>query len=622
MIQTNTVTPLIDLFKVCPTTNEPASDYNDKALLVEGLKKGYVISPMCINKYTRAFLNTIHMKYNSTFYKTWGDVTSKDRLELFIDQIVHYFMVGCNVDYIPNVEPTEPEWTSYKLINYCDYEELYERCMGMLSSGVALKSDTVKHLTAYVIEYCKVYNETPDVDSVKNREAMVILCDSLGILPKDGTKLFAHIVYKATGLTMIVKNRETRKHIRRTAGNVDKLFMTLNEDQKVALAGVYNRYKELFIAFKTQFSRSTINKIGHLSKKYHKPMKRGFWETVLSTPPTVHQVRMWSVEAEKATNYKLIQVMQSIRERLLLAAQEGDNMYVVRNGKVFVKENNYQAIDPRYYWWEELYDLLKEQLVKNLSTKACKVKFPTDYTLVCPTSEKNFIGDVPMGTSCALGQDSVFGIYWQNDWGTRDFDLSFQDVRGCRIGWNADYYNDEKNVIFSGDIVNAPNGANEVLRFTSNEIPDGIVYVNRYRGDAGSKYRVFFGTADKDEFDKMPFGDGYCMVDPNKVSLEAEIQQGEASQEMVGLVMDGKFVFYSLSSSSGQIATAISRRDTKSTLIESMNESVKILRRKTNVFLPLKDILLEAGFKEVKKDYDLDLTQLSRDTLINLFDKE
>jgi hypothetical protein len=53
-----------------------------------------------------------------------------------------------------------------------------------------------------------------------------------------------------------------------------------------------------------------------------------------------------------------------------------------------------------------------------------------------------------------------------------------------------------------------------------------------------------------------------------------------------------------------------------------MNESVKILRRKTNVFLPLKDILIEAGFKEVKKDYDLDLTQLSRDTLINLFDKE
>jgi hypothetical protein len=90
--------------------------------------------------------------------------------------------------------------------------------------------------------------------------------------------------------------------------------------------------------------------------------------------------------------------------------------------------------------------------------------------------------------------------------------------------------------------------------------------------------------------------------------------------------MDGKFVFYTLSSSSGQIATAISFRGTRCNQPkcsrEAMEDSVKILRRKTNVFLPLKEILLEAGFKEVSKDYDLDLTQLSRDTLINLFDKE
>jgi hypothetical protein len=266
--------------------------------------------------------------------------------------------------------------------------------------------------------------------------------------------------------------------------------MSLNEDQRVALAGVYNRYKELFIAFKTQFSKSTINKIGHLSKKYHKPMKRGFWETVLFAEPTLEQLRRCREEVSKVTNYKLIQVMQSIRERLLLAAQEGDNMYIIRNGKVFVKENNYNAIDPRYSYWEDVYDICKEELIKNLSKKSCRVKFPTQYTLVCPTSEKNFIGDVPMGTSCVLGKDSVFGIYWQNDWGTRDFDLSFQDVNGCRIGWNSDYYNDDKNVIFSGDIVNAPRGANEVLRFTGDNIPNGVVYVNRDNNDLKDMRRM------------------------------------------------------------------------------------------------------------------------------------
>ena len=30
------------------------------------------------------------MQYNSTFYKTWNDVTSKSRLHLLVDQLVHY----------------------------------------------------------------------------------------------------------------------------------------------------------------------------------------------------------------------------------------------------------------------------------------------------------------------------------------------------------------------------------------------------------------------------------------------------------------------------------------------------------------------------------------------------
>lgn len=622
MIKISTITPLIEMFGVCPMTNDPSSDFKD--VLTDGLKKGYVVSPTCLNKYSKSFINSITMKYNSTFYQTWGDVTNKTRFEQFVDQIVHYFMAGSGLEYIPNVEPNEPEWTTYKLISGCTFDELYTKCMNMLSSGIALKSDSVRYITTYVIEYCKVFNETPDVDSIKNREAMVILCDSLGVLPKDGAKLFAHIVYKATGLTMIVKNRELRKLIRRKAGTVDKLFMSLNKEQKIALAGVYNRYKELFIAFKTQFSRSTINKIGHLSKKYHKPMKRGFWETVLFTEPTVHQVRLWSENAAKASNYKLVQVMQSIRERMLLAAQEGDNMYVIRNGKVFVKDNDYTAIDPRYYWWDELYDVLKEQLIKNLSAKACKVKFPTEFTLTCPTSEKNFIGNVPMGTSCSLGKDSVLGIYWQNDWGTKDFDLSYEDINGCRIGWNSRFCDYDDKIVFSGDIVNAPNGANEVIRFVG-DVPNGIVYVNRYNGDPGSKYRMFFGTANQEEYENMPFDNGYCMVDPNKVSLEAEITQGEMNQQMVGLIDEGKFVFYALSSGYSQIARAVTMRGYKKQLLPTQAmtaDAVKILRRKTKMFIPLKEILLAAGFKHSDKEFDIDLTQLNRDTLINLFDKE
>jgi hypothetical protein len=96
-------------------------------------------------------------------------------------------------------------------------------------------------------------------------------------------------------------------------------------------------------------------------------------------------------------------------------------------------------------------------------------------------------------------------------------------------------------------------------------------------------------------------------------------------QQMVGLIDEGKFVFYSLSSGYSQIARAVTMRGYKKQLLPTQAmtaDAVKILSRKTKMFIPLKDILLEAGFKHSDKEFDIDLTQLNRDTLINLFDKE
>ena len=94
-----------------------------------------------------------------------------------------------------------------------------------------------------------------------------------------------------------------------------------------------------------------------------------------------------------------------------------------------------------------------------------------------------------MGTNCILGKNSVVGIYWRNDWGSRDFDLSFTDVFNNKIAWNSAYYSDNKSVIYSGDITNAPDGANEIIYFKDDNVPNGIVSINRYSGEAGSEWR-------------------------------------------------------------------------------------------------------------------------------------
>jgi hypothetical protein len=633
------VTPLIEMFNMCPDgpTVMSGKQAARKNLFKKALSKGYLIDTNCLNEYAEAFIDSIDMQYNSTFYKTWEDVTNRTRRELLFDQILHYVttygtdfsLEGTGYEYIPNTNPEEPAWTTYKVIKACTFEDLYNKCMSMICSGIALKSETVKVLTNYIIAYVNepANKVVLDVDSIKNREALVILCDVLGVLPKDGSKLFAHIMYKATGQTMIIKNREMRKRIENsvagwTRNSATEIIKHLNKEQMIALASVFNRYKELFLAFKHNDDLAPIiNKIGRLSKKYHKPMVRGYWETILHKAPqevnkTIH------AEAAKATNFKLLQVMQSIRERLLLAAGQGDNMYIIRNGKTFIKENEYSAIDMRYFQWEEIYKVCEDQLVANLSKKACTVKLPSQYVLACPTSEKNFIGDVPMGTYCQLGANSVMGIYWRNDWGTRDFDLSFNDVNGGRIGWNSSYYSSDQKVIFSGDITDAPTGANEVLHFKK-DIPSGIVNINRYHGKAGSKYKVFFGTTSLNDFNSRQMYGKYFMVDPNEIQLEATIAQGEAAQQMIGMIMDGKFFFYSLSTGYGAVTNSLVRlhqkKNDRNAYQNAAQEMTDILTRKANMMIPIESVLAKAGFTFVEEDAELDLTVLDRSTLIELF---
>ena len=623
-----TIASLIEMFNVCPFGDGTISVTSASDMMKDGIKRGYLIHPLCDAKYISYFLANRDMQYNSTFYKTWNDVTNKSRFELFVDQVLHY-MTTYGTDfseeaYLPNVNPEEPAWNTYKVISPITYDDLYIKCLGMIQSGIALKSETVAVLTDYIITYARMNDIDPNVDSIKNREALVILCDALGVLPKDGVKLFSHIMYKTTGQTMIIKNRDTRTRIqmRMASGGyeIKKLWNSLNDGQMIALAGVYNRYKELFLSFKNHRDaemNKIINKIGHLSKKYHKPMTRGFWETLLANE-TYNPVEV-AEKAKTATNFKLIQVMQSIRERLLLAAGMGDNLYIVRNGKIFMKENNYNVVDSKYFNWEEIYQILKDQLIENLSKKACTVRFSDKFNLACPTSEKNFIGDVPMGSYATLENEGVFGIYWKNEWGTRDFDLSYHDIAGNRIGWNSAYYSDKQDIVYSGDITNAPDGANELMQF-KNGCPNGIIYVNRFSGNPNSKFKLFFGKDDaKNQVDKYDLSGSYYMVDPNKVILETMVTQSDASEMMVGVILDNKVHFIALSCGYTQVAQATRRLNGKRQV--DTEGLTQMLKRKAMAMIDLKEILLAAGFTEPKKDEtpEIDFGTLDRSTLIELF---
>ena len=113
---------------------------------------GYIINPKVVfdesaYEFLKKYYYHIACNYNSTFYKKWEDVISKNRFELFIDQLCHYASTyGTNYEgetYVPNKDYVKNEelgidFKEYKFIDICTETEAYQIAMNSLTSGIAL----------------------------------------------------------------------------------------------------------------------------------------------------------------------------------------------------------------------------------------------------------------------------------------------------------------------------------------------------------------------------------------------------------------------------------------------------------------------------------------------------
>ena len=617
---------LVKLFNISIEDSRNEVDYvtlNNSAMQV-----GYIVHPDACNLATQQFIQSISGNVNSTFYQNWEDVTSKTRFELFIDQLLHYVTTygtdfACEGNgYVPNATPVGPVYISlfkdYKVIMPCTEEDVYNRCMDMLTSGIAMKQETIETIVDYVVEYVKVNNLLKsgefDIDVIANREALTLLCDELGIAPNKKFDLFRYIMYKTTGSTLIIKNKATINAIIRSTTQFD--FNTLSEKQLISLASIFYRFKPLFLAFKktykgcsyysrpiTSRNASVINKIRRMAPKYHTPLEESVISTMLGK---VYDSTVLIKTATQMNTFQIIRLMNTIIERLNHTDEKA--MYIVRNGKMFVKDS--KSYNGMIMYYVTVFNILKNELISRLSERATYVKYPKNMVLACPTSEKNFVGDLPFGTYMDLqNADSFVGIYWREEWGTHDFDLSVLSLDGNKIGWNADYYSNNQDIIYSGDMTSARPEATEIMLFKKGA-QDGLVMVNRYNGRDGSKFRFFGGVEPN-----MNLKRNY-MVDPNFIKFSADVVS-DTTQQTLGLLNMGRF--YVMALGSGNSIVSVQKGSTQN---ERYNASVL----KAKSYLKLKDVLPTAGFidvdsvEELPEDAQiLDLTQISRDTLINLF---
>ena len=457
---------------------------------------------------------------NATFHKSWEVIRTSTRYELFVHQILHYLTTyGTNFtsDYVyyPAEELEVPELKKlrFRVIKGLPEMELIDKCLKMLSSGMALAEETIKSILDLLDEL--KYRFT-SVDGIKNKEAAVRIIAKSGVYPSHPSEFLRYLVFKTTGTTLLIKNSETIEAIKSSWEDVSQ---DLNKFGLARCAEIFRRFKPLWLAFKYRPENSRmINEISRLARRHHKPLPLDVLNTVTSTVYGEEEIK----EAlGKANNFRKARLLNALNTRLNRA---NAFLYRVRNGKSF---STAKPKPKHLAYYRKTFDLIYWDLVTSLEVRGKRVLYPENIDYALPATEKMFVGNFPGGTRIT-GKHLVSGVYWENSWGANDLDLSALTLEG-KVGWNAAYKGE--GLMYSGDITDAPNGATELL-YTNGQLGSPALAVNNiFSGKEGCKFKIIVGTAPEVTMNYM--------FDPNELILEAECNM-VGRQQIIGIFLPGE----------------------------------------------------------------------------------
>ena len=584
---------VIKLFNKALSGNSvPFAEVNKLAV-----KVGYIVDPRCCTAEVLEFLKSLPVNINATFYKSWNDIISKNRFELFLDQIRHYASTyGTDFQgevWTPNEGSDQPDYTDFKVITPITIEEVNTRCCEMLYTGIPLNENTLRMVLELITDV--------DIEKVKNKEAMMSLHKKFGTVPKDNVEFVRFLVFLATNKTLLIKDKTTLAALKVADINLSELVYSFGD---IRLAEIFFRFKPIFLALRnTKENKVVVNDLRRLADKYHKPMKVGFFENILalSSLPVGLQERL-----KECSNYKKVTLLQTI----LIRQKELDmRFFGIRNGKLWAKEEKSKI---RGYY-DELYAHVYNSLIISLSEKACEIKLPLEVKITLPTSEKSFIGNYPLGTSFNLSNtDSIVGIHWRGDEGARDIDMSLHSIDGRKYGWNAAYTNDSKSIVYSGDMTFANPEAVELFYGNKGMTPC-IVKVNRFSGEDKAKFRLFLATETitdmVKDYEIDPYNDKYknYMVNPNNILFMIDCEMN-AKEKSVGVITGDKFILAEFKTGNKIVSGS-----------SITNKYTEYALSTLDCYLDLEKVLTDAGYTiNSGNEPDIDLTKLSKDTLISL----
>lgn len=654
----------IPIFGNCNNLNKSISQENN-------LKRGFIFSKKAeqyCHKYitNKEIIRFIASEYgydvadelNNGFYKNFNTVLKSTKLELYIKQILHYMTTygieeitqGKYVDnivYIPNDKAELPEQLNpikITIIDAITQEELYEKIMILIQSGIALSTKTLTQIKN-IIEY---FDFKINIDEIKNKEVKILLCEILNLIPKNPIEFLRFMVYCATHSTLLIKNQITYNIIKlhMTSYDADKIvdkfkMYVAQYDGYINLAHVFLRFKPLFLAFKSKNHpelNTIINKIRKLADKHHVALQPKLLDR-LSSDTSISQFSLKD-ELNNITNFKKISLINGLLYRLEIPEHM---LYHIRNGKSYVTDAPER--DEKYLLNYHIYiDTILQSLIDSIApkVKGKKIHIPDDFVYTAPTSEKKFFGHIPYGSCYTFkAKNAVVGVHWLNfvnsankEYHT-DLDLRLQTATRD-IGWN-NYYDlngreqqcsANAECVFSGDMTTAPRSKGGAMEsyYVSENFKNEFATLTLHFYNLSSIYepkgiklpfKLIIDDAINDKVKDNTISRN-MLIDPNTLafSIPFEIDSDKLTIGYLDSDETGakKFYFYGT-----QLGKGIVSKNDQNTI-----NMLDYMKTYFNSCLKLKDVLEKAGAifeKEDSEEWDIDLDpyKVTKDQIINLF---
>ena len=472
----------------------------------EGLKYGILIPDTASDKIVKEAIEQYGKdgeKWNQTFHKDFEIVKNAPIEDLIAQQLIHYITTygfeslgfyDSNLVYLPKEKLEIPELVvdSIELIPIkpITEEELTDKLMILLTSGIALSEQTIEDIMAL-----SDYIDKDRFDEISNREIKITLYDKYNIMPKNPDEFFRYLIFKTTGDTLKINNSQLINKIKNSnkekALTMLESYMTKNGLAK--LSSIFLRNKDLFLAFKVKKEdnlqlSANMNRIINALRKFavnnHRPLPKNILDCLTDENVDVDLEKLPEL-LDNITIFREIRIINGILYRLY-----GSNaiVYKIRNGKSYVK-----TLDNRTEEYVErlnsIYEVIHSHLISRLKEKVNlkTIYIPSNVTYAAPTSEKQFNGNIPEGSYLEIPRDGdmVYGIHWTNlkceNNNKEEYsyyygeliknneirvDLDLKQMNKSEIfGWDASYRSKTNDIQFSGDITDAPlpNGATELF---------------------------------------------------------------------------------------------------------------------------------------------------------------